>query len=378
MKQRDHLKVVEEDYVPSGELKQVIPEVDACLFAEIVENYTVKRRGSQRHRIESIEDDLAQVNSMLMFTGKSPWFWTREDFEAWCDHKATAKKIAVSTQRKYQGAIRKFMDYMCGNVKHVTEIQRLYGFRPIQICDSENTIPHVYERELSSERQPLSHEQMVILLAAIDNAILEAVKFSSKDLRPLQRDKAMIYTIYVGGLRISEATGLNVGSFMPYPAFPQFGNFGVMSVWGKGSQGSGSRNRNVIIDHPLLPQLLDWYVTKVRPFFLRNADGNETAMFLSERGRRIGVSTAEARFQHVLDLAGLSGQGFSPHCLRHSSVTHGTTAGNSAEAMRIKHGHLNVETTQRYCHVPDEFVRDEFESSISSHLDLILAAKEKK
>lgn len=379
MKQRDHLKVVEEGYVPSGELKQIIPEVDARLFAEIVEAYTVKRRGGQRHKIESIQDDLAQVNSMLLFTGKSPWYWTREDFEAWCDYKATSKRIAVATQRKYQGAIRKFMEYLSGSVKFVANIQRLYGIRPVQICDSENCIPHVYDRELSKERQPLSHDQIVALLDAIDNAILEAIRFSSKDLRPLQRDKAMIYTMYVGGLRISEATGLNVGSFMPNPAFPQFGDYGFMSVWGKGSRGSGLKQRTVMIDHPLLPQLLDWYVTKVRPYFLRNADGNETAMFLSERGNRIRVSTAEARFQHVLELANLSGLGFSPHCLRHSSVTHGTVARKSSEAMRLKHGHSDAATTQRYCHVPDEFVRDEMENAISDHLDLILAAaKEKK
>lgn len=271
------------------------------------------------------------------------------------------------------------MDYLCSNVKHVTEIQRLYGFRPVQICDSDNCIPHVQEREISRERQPLSHEQMVILLEAIDSAIVEAIKFSSKDLRPLQRDKAMFFTIYVGGLRISEATGLNIGSFVPNPHRPEFGNYGSISAWGKGSKGSGPKHRQVPIDHVLLPQLLDWYVTKVRPYFLHNADGNETAMFLSERGKRISVSTAEARFQHVLELAGLDGQGFSPHCLRHSSVTHGIVAGRSLEAMRLKHGHTHAATTQQYCHVPDEFVRDELESSISSHLDLILAAsKEKK
>ncbi|PIU43270.1 MAG: integrase, partial [Candidatus Nealsonbacteria bacterium CG07_land_8_20_14_0_80_40_10] len=68
--------------------------------------------------------------------------------------------------------------------------------------------------------------------------------------------------------------------------------------------------------------ILDWYIKNVRPYFMVNADANETALFLSERGNRIGLSTAEARFQHVIDLAGLGGLGFTPHCMRHSSVTH--------------------------------------------------------
>ena len=372
MKQRDHLKVVDAAYVPEVEVRQPLPENDARLFAEIVESYTVRRVGALRHKRSSVEDDLKQVSSLLEYTGAPPWMWSRQDFESWCKVIGVDRKVAVSTQRKYQGAIRKFMEYLSTNVKYAAEIQRVYGIRPIQICDSENCIPHVYERELAKEREPFTHDQLILFLESIDEAIAEAARFGSKDLRPLQRDKAMFYTIYAGGLRISEATGLNLGSFSPNPAFPEFGNYGVIGVWGKGSKGNGSKFRSVLVDHPLLPQLLDWYVSSIRPYFLRNADANETAMFLSERGKRIGVSTAEARFQHALEIAGLSGIGLSPHCLRHSSVTHGLMDGKSTEAMRIKHGHTNAATTQVYSHIPDGFVRKEVEENISKHLDLIL------
>lgn len=372
MKQRDHLKVVDAAYVPEVEARQPLPENDARLFAEIMESYTVKRIGSQRHKRSSVEDDLKQVNSLLEYTGAPPWMWSREDFESWSKVIGVDRKVAVSTQRKYQGAIRKFMEYLSTNVRYAAEIQRVYGIRPIQICDLENCIPHVYERELAKERPPFTHDQLTLFLESIDEAITEAARFGSKDLRPLQRDKAMFYTMYAGGLRISEALGLNLGSFSPNPVFPEFGNYGVISVWGKGSKGNGPKFRTVLVDHPLLPQLLDWYVTSVRPYFLRNADANETAMFLSERGNRIGVSTAEARFQHALEIAGLSGLGLSPHCLRHSSVTHGLMDGKSTEAMRIKHGHTNAATTQVYSHVPDGFVREEVEENISKHLDRIL------
>jgi len=372
MKQRDHLKVVNAGYVPEVEARPVLPENDARLFSEIVETYIVKRVGALRHKRSSVEDDLKQVYSLLEYTGAPPWMWSREDFESWSKVIGVDRKVAVSTQRKYQGAIRKFMEYLSTNVKHSAEIQRAYGIRPVQICDSENCIPHVYERELAKERPPFTHDQLTLFLESIDDAIAEAARFGSKDLRPLQRDKTMFYAMYAGGLRISEAIGLDLGSFSPNPVFPEFGDYGVIAVWGKGSKGNGPKFRSVLVDLPLLPQLLDWYVTCVRPYFLRNADANETAMFLSERGRRIGVSTTEARFQHALEIAGLSGIGLSPHCMRHSSTTHGLMDGMTTEAMRIKLGHTNAATTQVYSHVPDDYVRKHAEGAISKRIDLVL------
>lgn len=104
--------------------------------------------------------------------------------------------------------------------------------------------------------------------------------------------------------------------------------------------------------------MLDWYLTHVRPSFLLNAHANEPALFLSERGRRLGLSSLEARFQTILDLTELSGRHLTPHCLRHSSVTHGAL-NMSLEAVRRKHGHAFAATTQGYIHVSDEFVGDE-------------------
>jgi len=234
----------------------------------------------------------------------------------------------------------------------------------------------VNENEIAKERPALTHAQIATFFDAIDRAINEAAKFRSKDLRPLQRDKALFYLLYTGGLRISEATGVNVTSFEPNPNFPEFGDYGFIKVWGKGSKGSGKKFRQVPVTHPQLPPILDWYIKNVRPYFMVNADANETALFLSERGNRIGLSTAEARFQHVIDLAGLGGLGFTPHCMRHSSVTHESLR-FSLETVRRKHGHVYSATTQGYMHISDEMVDDEINKTIGSHLDQILGTENK-
>ena len=370
MKQRDHLKVVDANFQPEI-IRPVLPENDSRLFTEIIEGYSSRRLGALRHREGSVKGDLAQINDLFNFTGKPPWMWTEDDFEKWCSVLGIEKKVAVATQRKYQNAIKNFLAYVVDNVKFRNEIHRLYGIYPTQICHSENCIPHIIERELSTERQALTHDQINTLFNKFDEAIQEAGKFGSKDLRPLQRDKAMFFTVYAGGVRASESIGLNVGSFQPNPYLPEFGDFGFISVWGKGSKGSGPKHRMVPVTHPVLPQLLQWYIEHVRPFFLKNAAPNEVALFLSERGKRMALSTFEARFQHIIQLAGLGDMGFTPHCMRHSSVTHESLR-FSTEAVRLKHGHTFASTTQGYNHIPDDFVRDEVNRGIANHIDAIL------
>lgn len=354
-----------------------LPERDAALFGDMLDKWATRRVGSLRQRRKSVEHDITVVRDMLNFTGKAPWYWTEEDFEAWSAEIGVARALAVSTQRKYQSAIRAFFDYIVDNVKFRNEIRRQYGIELQQICHQENCIPHISEREMKQERRALTHEEIERLFAAYDRAIKEAATFHAKDLRPLQRDKTLFFLIYAGGLRISEAIGLDTTSFTPNPAFPEFGLFGFMSVWGKGSKGSGKKFRQVPVTHPQLPQLLQWYVDNIRPHFMLSADANEPALFLSERGRRLAASTLEARFQHGLDFAALLGRGLTPHCLRHSSVTHESLR-FSLEAVRRKHGHVYASTTQVYMHVSDDMVNQEINQVVGGQLDQILGKDDKK
>ncbi|MDE2056621.1 MAG: tyrosine-type recombinase/integrase [Betaproteobacteria bacterium] len=354
-----------------------LPEKDEALFSEMLEKWATRRIGTLRQQKRSVENDIAVVRDMLAHAGNAPWFWTEDDFDAWCETIGVERSLAVATQRKYQSAIRNFFDYIVDNVKFKNEVRRQYGLDLQQICHSENCIPHVHEREMATERRAFTHDEIARLFDGYDKAINEAAVFRSKDLRPLQRDKALFFLLYSAGLRISEALALNMTSFSPNPNIPEFGKFGFVSVWGKGSKGSGKKFRTVPVTHSNLPPILDWYIANVRPHFMINADANESALFLSERGRRMGASTLEARFQHGLEFAGLAGLGLTPHCMRHSSVTHESYR-FGIEANRRKHGHAYASTTQIYMHVPDEMVNDEINQAIASQLDQALGKEEKK
>jgi site-specific recombinase XerD len=256
---------------------------------------------------------------------------------------------------------------MVENVRFSVEISRLCGIHIRQICTSENCIPHVNEREIARERPGLTHEDVDAFFDAIDEELMMCARFRSKSLRPLQRDKTMFDLTYSCGLRASELIGLDVTSFVPNPQCPALGDFGFVSVWGKGSSGSGPRHRLVPNIDANLPVLLDWYREYVRPQFMMRADPNEKALFLSERGRRLSLSALEERFHHILRLAGLEGKGYTPHSLRHSSVSHKNWH-LSLESLRILHGHKFAATTQGYMHIPDEDVDREMTKAIRASI----------
>ncbi|MCG7946243.1 MAG: tyrosine-type recombinase/integrase [Candidatus Thiodiazotropha taylori] len=349
----------------------VLPEKDAALFREMLGAWATRRLGALRHRPSSVNRDVSILLDMARYTCQPPWHWTEDNFEAWCYEIGVIRQLAVTSQRHYQGTIRTFLGYLTENVRFRNEVRRLYGVDLVQICHAENCIPHVIENERTKERRALTHAEITDLFARLDDEILQAGRFSSKDFRPLQRDKALFFTIYAAGLRVSEARGLDMASFQPNPAIPKFGRFGFVSVWGKGTRGSGKRHRLVPVTHAGLPPLLEWYCEAIRPQFLTNSAPDEQALFLSERGRRMALSTIESRFQHLMAVAGLEGQYLVPHCLRHSSVTHEALR-VSLEANRLKHGHTYAATTQSYMHVPDEFVNEEITRAISNQLDSLM------
>ncbi len=347
-----------------------LPEQDEALFSEMLDKWATRRTGSLRQKVKSVTGDITVVREMAAFVGSAPWYWSEDDFDRWCEVIGVQRNLAVATQRKYQSAIRNFLAYIVDNVKFKNEVRRQYGIDLRQICTSENCIPHVHERELSVERGSFTHDEITLFFEAYDRAIQEAARFRAKDLRPLQRDKALFFLLYACGLRISEALDLDITSFSPNPEFPEFSHYGFVSVWGKGSRGSGKKFRSVPVTHHLLPSLLDWYIKSVRPKFLLGADANEQALFLSERGKRLGVSSLEARFKHGLELAGLHGKNLTPHSMRHSSVTHESLR-FSLEAVRRKHGHVYSATTQGYMHINDEMVSEEISRVIASQIDRI-------
>lgn len=356
------------DSQQSREALACLRPVEAVLTRQMLDAWSQHRLGSQRHELKSVANSIDTVSKFIAHSGKPPWDWTEKAFDEWCYDLGVRRRVGHSTQRKYQHAIRQFLVYLCGNVALQNQVRHLFSRQVRQICSSENMLPHRIDRELESERPAMSREHIDRFFAELDEQIRIAHRFGSKSLRPLQRDKVLFAIMYYGGLRADEALRLNVGSFHEDPQNPAMGKYASVTVWGKGASGSGKKPREVWFTTLTVPPLAQFYLDQVRPRFLKPDNANEPALFLSQRGTRLGYSALHRRFTSILQACGLDSLGYCPHSLRHSSVTHEASR-FSLFFNRDKHGHVFASTTERYFHGGDEANGDELNRALQAQID---------
>lgn len=345
-----------------------LPSAEAILVRQMLDGWTQHRRGALRHTPESVAASISSVVDFMLHARKAPWNWTEKLFDDWCYEIGVVRANAESTQRKHQVAIREFLKYLCGSVTFQNQVGLQFGRQIQQICGSRNMLAHKVDRELKSERNALSREHIEQLFAEYDEQIQIAHQFSSKAFRPLQRDKILFAIMYYGGLRADEALTLNVTSFHEDPQNPVMGKYASATVWGKGANGSGKKMREVWFTTLDLPPLLEFYLTKVRPHFLKPTNPDERALFLSQRGTRLGYPALHKNFRRILHACGFHGMGYCPHSFRHSSVTH-EGARFSLSYNRAKHGHVYATTTERYYHGGSEANGEELNRALQAQVD---------
>jgi integrase/recombinase XerD len=200
---------------------------------------------------------------------------------------------------------------------------------------------------------PLTVDEVDRLLAAVDpdrpaGDDEEPDRRRRGTLAPLAalRDRALLELLYAAGLRITEALGLD-GDDLDLEG-------GSVRVVGK-----GDRQRVV----PVGDVAVDWlrrYLATARPV-LAAADRSRAprggAVFLSDRGRRLGRNHAWTVVKRAAATAGL-GSRISPHTLRHSYATHLLEGGADLRVVQELLGHASISTTQIYTHLTGERIRE--------------------
>lgn len=152
---------------------------------------------------------------------------------------------------------------------------------------------------------------------------------SGPEALPL-RDKAILELLYSSGLRVSELTGLNVGSIDL--------ESGLVKVLGK-----GGKERIVPLGSHAVAAI-SAYQEALPP------EGASRAAFLNARGGRLTRrSVARIVDRHMLKLATM--KKVSPHTLRHTFATHLLESGVDLRAIQELLGHSSLSTTQKYTHV---------------------------
>jgi integrase/recombinase XerC len=152
------------------------------------------------------------------------------------------------------------------------------------------------------------------------------------------RDRAMLETLYGGGLRVSELIGLNRDDLDLDQELVRV-------------RGKGRRERLC----PIGPLAADWlrrWLTLRRPKV-----AHEPALFLNQRGTRLTTRSVGRLLEAHLLRAGLV-DAATPHTLRHSFATHLLDRGADLRSVQELLGHRNLTTTQIYTHVTQDRMLD--------------------
>lgn len=167
----------------------------------------------------------------------------------------------------------------------------------------------------------------------------EVVEVPRDDLLGL-RDRAALETLYAGGLRVSELCGLDLDRV-------DLTRREIRVI------GKGDKERLVPVGRAACETLTTWLSVRPELLLPTSPDDARRAVFLSNRGRRLGVR----RVQTLVKRYGVLAAGradLHPHALRHSCATHLLDGGADLRSIQELLGHTSLSTTQRYTHTSIE------------------------
>jgi integrase/recombinase XerC len=282
-----------------------------------------------------------------------------DSIEAFLNHLGTERQASVHTLRGYEDDLALYSHY-CAEVQgggvepSGVDAQRLRRYAAW--LGGRGYAPSSLARKLASLRSYFRYLRRCGLVAADPSAGLRNPKQARRLPRllrvdevirllesvPLEtgagfRDRAMLETLYGGGLRVSELVGLDLEDFDGAEELVRVG-------------GKGRRERLCPIGREAADWLLRWIPLR-RPKLPR-----EPALFLNQRGTRLTTRSVGRLLEAHLRRAGLVDSA-SPHTLRHSFATHLLDRGADLRSVQELLGHRNLTTTQVYCHVSQGRIR---------------------
>jgi len=130
-------------------------------------------------------------------------------------------------------------------------------------------------------------------------------------------------------------------------------------------RGSAPRRRNVATVMAWAVEAIEEYLAEVRPLYL---PGASSALWLTERGGRISVRHINDRFAAYRDAMGLPVE-LTPHCLRHSYVSHLVEDGVDPLFVQQQVGHSWASTTAVYTSVSNDYKNQALRQALARAFD---------
>ncbi len=250
--------------------------------------------------------DLTTIDTKRIATVRKSDIFSFLDF-------ASMNHNGSSSRSRKMSALRGFFDYMCNQVGR------------LQSDPTANISLGVPKKVLPKY---LTLEESVRLLQNIHSDFYE-------------RDYCILTLFLNCGMRLTELISINLSSFRD----------NTIRIVGK-----GGKERLVYLNDACHSALEPYLAARASLQNLVDKD----ALFVSKKtGKRLTSRRVEQIVARCLDSAGLGGQGYSPHKLRHTAATLMYQYGG-VDMLALKEilGHENVSTTQIYTHVNQRQLQD--------------------
>ncbi|MDR9433226.1 MAG: tyrosine recombinase XerC [Spiribacter sp.] len=158
------------------------------------------------------------------------------------------------------------------------------------------------------------------------------------------RDRALFELVYSAGLRLAEVASLDAADLAGTPE--------AIRVVGK-----GAKTRMVPVGRSAREAISAWLNVRNQV-----ARVNESALFVSRRGRRLSHRSIQQRLNQLAQQRGLN-QPVHPHMLRHAFATHLLESSGDLRAVQELLGHADISTTQIYTHLDFQHLAEVYDKA---------------
>ncbi len=271
------------------------------------------------------------------------------------------KRVSEHTLKSYQRDIKQLVSYCAAH-----QIEQWQGVLPIDI---RNHIANRHRKGLSSKslqrelsairsfynyllkkllvqnnpaKQIKAPKQERKLPKVLDVDQMSGILDSPPDSFLEIRDLAMFELFYSSGLRLSELADLNMD------------DIDLSERELRVLKGKGGKQRILPIGGKAVTALKKW--------FLYRTNTTDLAVFISNKGKRLGQRSIQLRLNRWCKKIGLP-EHVHPHMLRHSFASHLLESSHDIRAVQELLGHSNLSTTQIYTHLDFQHLAEVYDKA---------------
>ena len=280
--------------------------------------------------------------------------------ETFLDSLWLEKNLSQNTLESYKNDLNKFRNFLEKNNKSVLKADHFLilsflsflldkGFSSKTVSRNISSLKSFFKYLISVEHikiNPMLNidapKSGLFLPTTLTVEETQQILDAPNELRSIEmRDKAMLYTLYATGMRISELISLNMHNVDL--------TRGSVQVIGK-----GGKERLIPLTNDAIT-MIKKYLTNARDKLSKGKDHNN--IFVSTHGKQISRHSFWHRIKAYLKKVDVKKE-VHPHTLRHAFATHMLNNGADLRSVQLLLGHSDLATTQIYTHVAQAEVKN--------------------